>query len=218
MFTPEQKVYCLLNMTINKHACLQSPSSPSAAVIFHIKSWLLMSKLFSQQLLPGSQFHHQDQSSLSTFQTGMARSLDIQGSQDHGDSPRTRCQGRGDGPISSAWSMLEVGWGFGTAQYPLLYLNNILKTLRILTMVAKTVRCWTSCGVWVQAERRNSDFLWYGAARCWLPYGWWRELSAQPQTGCRQGASLAALGSVWFDSSRCPSSRFSKQPQCSKNP
>jgi len=46
-FTPEQAVYCLLSMTINKLACLQSPSSPTAAMIFRIKSGLLMSKPFS---------------------------------------------------------------------------------------------------------------------------------------------------------------------------
>lgn len=41
--------------------------------------------------------------------------------------------------------------------------------------------------------------------RYWLPYGWWRELCAQLQSGCGQEASLAALGSAWIYSSRCPS-------------
>lgn len=105
-----------------------------------------------------------------------------------------------------------VAWGFGIALYPSLYLDFILQTL--IHDNQDCERCWTSCGIWVWAEGKYSDFLRRGAARCWFPYGWWRELSAQLQSRCKQDASLAALHGVWFDSSRCPPSRSSKQPQC----
>lgn len=83
-----------------------------------------MSKLFSQQLFPGSQFHHQDQSSLSTFQTGMARSLDIQGSQDHGDSPRTWC------PISFSLKHAGTRLGLWHSTVPFAVLEQHPKTTK----------------------------------------------------------------------------------------
>ena len=140
----------------------------------------------------------------------MARGSDIPG-----DSPRTRCQDRGGGPHIFSLKHAADGSGVWPSTAPFAYLNCILKTISPCIMAAKTVRYWTSCAVQAQEENRNSDFLWFGAARHWLPYGWWREPSAQPQSGFRQGATLAALGSVWFEQLQVSLLWSSKQPQCS---
>lgn len=107
----QQNKHCLLSMTTSTHTCLQSSISLSAAVIFHTRSWLLMSKCFLQQ-------HFQDPSF--TTRTSLVPAPfkqtcpEIQewGSWDHGDSPRARCK------VQGRWHLcLHKGDpGFGTAQ------------------------------------------------------------------------------------------------------
>lgn len=140
MFTPEIKVYCLLSMTITRHACLQSPSSLSAAVVFHIKSSLLMSS---------SYFQDSNFTTRTTFLPAPFKQEWPEFQISGGPGIMWTAQGQsaraGDVALSaSAWSMLEAGWGFGATQYPLLCLNSILKTVSPFIMPAKTkLQDWT---------------------------------------------------------------------------
>lgn len=135
-------------MTTNTHACLQSPISLLAALVFHTRSWQLMSKTFLQQ-------HFQDPNF--TTRTSLVPALfkqtcpeiQVVGSWHHGDSPRARCK------VQGRWHLCLHKWdpGFGTAQCTSMYWNCLLSPK---LMADKTIRHWTSRGVWVYAEGRNA--------------------------------------------------------------
>lgn len=212
MFTLEQKVYCLLSMTINKNPCLQSPSSPTASMIFHIKSWLLMSKSFSQQLFPGSQFHHQPPPS--TFQTGMARGSDTRGSWADGDSLRTRCHGRAGGPhiFSLKHTGSRSGLWCSTAPFTVLELHpknskpshHSSQNCEVLNFLKQRGAIQTFCSMGLL----NAGCL-MGSGGSWVP-------SCNLDVGRVPAWQLRAVHDL--NSSRCPPSRSSKPPQFSNEP
>lgn len=129
----------------------------------------------------------------------MAGGLDIWGSWAHEDHPKTRHHCSGGGLHIIVLKHVGSRSWLWPCTAPFASWNCILKALSPCILATKTVRFWTSRVAWVQVKRRNSDLLQYGAARHWLPYRLWRELSAQPQSGYRQSASLAALGTVWLE-------------------
>lgn len=143
-------------MTINTHACLQSLISLSAAVIFHTRSWLLMSKPFLQQHFQSPNFTTRTSLVPAPFKQTCPE-IQVLGSWDCGDSPRAKCK------VQGRWHLCLHRWGPGfgrgttqstTQQCTSTYLNCILSPQLVAD---KTVlRYWTSCSVWVSAEGRNA--------------------------------------------------------------
>lgn len=122
-----------------------------------------------------------------------------------------RCRG-GDTCVFTT-EIQTLAWTQHNSALTSTYLNCILSPP--LTPDKTVLRFWTS---WVSEFLQRGEMEWCGVARHWLPYRWWRELCAELQSGCRQGASLAALGSVWFDSSRWPSQGLPNHHSAQINP
>lgn len=131
------------------HQCTCLPAvshQPVSSCDVHTRSWLLMSKPFLQQHFQDSNFTTRISLVPAPFKQTCP---EIQVSRDHGDSPRARCK------VEGRWHLYLHRWGpgFGTTQCTSTYLNCILSPL---LAADKTVRYWTSCSVWVYAERRNA--------------------------------------------------------------